>query len=71
MVTHLWIIVCTKHLIIPSVENVYSEVLGNCYKLPRNWQGSTPGEIPNSAVDQEIQYKSICNYKTPSLARAL
>lgn len=29
VVTHLWIIVCTKHLIVPSVENVHSEVLGN------------------------------------------
>lgn len=29
------------------------------------------GDIPNAAADQEIQYKSICNYKISSLATAL
>lgn len=45
----------TKHLVIPSVENVYSEVLRKYCKLPRSWQGSNPGEIPNSAADH------VCN----------
>lgn len=71
VVTHLWIIVCTKHLIVPSVKNEHSEVLGNYYKLPRSWQGSNAGKVPNSAAKREIQYKSICNYKISSSATAL